>query len=70
MFPTELEITMQRRQYERDAANHRLAMQLRGNTSQPTLAQRISRRVNLRVSVGRTQAQSPCPEVSVKVRAI
>ncbi len=62
MFPTELEITMQRREYEREAENYRLNKQLRESTGATSAAHRLS----LWISARRPRRQPDCPgETSV-----
>ncbi len=64
MFPTELEITMQRRQFEREAANYRLSQQLRENTGTTSAIQRLS----VWISARRSQRQpQPCAEKTTVV---
>ncbi len=61
MFPTELEIAVQRRQFEREAANYRLSQQLRENTG----ATSAIRRLSLWISTRRWQRQPrPCTETT------
>lgn len=66
MFPTELEIAEQRRQFEREAANYRLSKELRSSTGAPSIAHRLS----LWIGSRRPQRQSDCSAESVTITAL
>ncbi len=66
MFPTALEISVQRRQYEREAENYRLRKQLREDAGKTSAAQRLS----LWISARRRRQQPDCTAETPAVTAL
>ncbi len=66
MFPTELEIAVQRRQYEREAENYRLGKLLRENANTTSVAHRLS----LWISAHRSRRQPDCATEPATIAAL
>ena len=61
MFPTEIEMKVQRQRLEQEAENYRLVKLLREDADQPTLLERIRSRVNMSAAPRQEQGIKRAP---------